>query len=1493
MPVAAGTRLGPYEVVELLGKGGMGEVYRARDPRLGRDVALKVLHDVASDPARLKRFELEARAVAALNHPHILTVHDVGSHDGAPYVVSELLEGESLREVLSRRLPTQRQILTWAVQAAQGLAAAHQKGIVHRDLKPENLFLTSDGRIKILDFGLAKQSAPSLDSSELTESSPTKPGVVMGTVAYMSPEQAQAQPVDARSDLFSFGVVLYELLARKHPFRRDTVAATVGSILQETPPPLVSLDPTIPRAVDGIVRRCLEKRKEDRFQGAHDLGLALEAVLEAPTGSAVLEEVEEKSPYPGLASFTEKDAPVFFGREGEVAALWEKIRHKRLLAVIGPSGAGKTSFLRAGVMASRPEGWGAVHATPGANPALGLAHALTPELAGDPEAMRDLIDGVTELAQTGEADRVVSAVRRWRARHAEVLLVVDQLEELFTLSPRATQEGFAALLGRLADDADVHVVLSLRDDFLLRCFEQPPLAPSVTPLTVMLPLKRDALRRALVEPALKRGYRFEDGALVEEMVEAVEGARGALPLLAFALGRLWEKRNREKKLLTREAYREIAGVEGALAQHAEATMERIGSERQGLVREIFRNLVTAQGTRAVIDREELLSAFPERTAAEEVLNHLVDARLLTTYELEGKEGEPSHHRIEVVHESLLKAWPRLVRWQAQDEEGAVLRDQLKQAAHLWDEKGRKADLLWTGMAYREYELWRERYAGALTAPEEDFARSMRERARRRRRLVRIVATSAFLAVSAVAAAIALSRQQAVDARHRAEAEARRAEAGKLLTLGHARSASDPTAALAFTIAALERADTTEARQQALRVLWRSPVARVLPRPGTGFFSLDFSPDGRRLVATGFESRPILFPDDGGPAVEFRFREGESSPLLRVVALPGEVVLAWSEAQFWAESRSTAPVLAWALDGRPLPSLDGSNEKVLVTRKHEVFTIGPRPAPGPGRELRQWAFDGGRPHVVRTIPLGAGDPDPTLRFLVRVAGEALFVRPFAPSGATGSDRLLGRHDRSIRYTAASADGSRLASEDGTGDVRVWSTSSGALFARTQADPPHAYSVPRFDAGGTRLAWGSATQAATLVWDLRDPADTGPVLLGQGQDPNERTGVAFHPGGRWLAAGTSEGIAFWPLDWPRPRVLRGHVAGPVMSLGFTPDSRRLVSCARDGARVWPLAPGLAGQWRVDAQREYFCYGATPVGNTAVAVAVPGLGLYLAPTGGGPARRAVPVRRGCVLQAVAADPGARWVATAPQYVEGPADLRLFLLDTASGRAQVLPLRDRDPGNAATGVYALHFTHDGSLLVSGHGGIERWNLAGSVTTTLYEEPGRSALVAGTSADARRVVALVSEGQLRDSVPRNAEVVLIDLAAGRHWKATGYGSDPIVAALDATGERLATGDREGVIRIGRSDGGPVHVLPGEDAAVIGLAISPDGKWIASSSGTEIRLWPMPDVSKPPFHTLPHEELMGRLRALTNVRVVEDRSRPTGYRLVTGPFPGWKDVPTW
>jgi len=275
-----GTRLGPYEIGDLLGAGGMGEVYRATDTRLGREVAVKVLPaDFASDKERLRRFEREARAVASLNHPHILTVHDVGTQAGTPYVVTELLEGETLREVLSRRAPSLKQALSYAVQAAQGLAAAHRKGVVHRDVKPENLFVTRDGQVKVLDFGLAKHVVPAAEGDPgATVSTATRDGVVMGTVPYMSPEQAQGLSVDARSDVFSFGVVLYELLTRKHPFRRDTPAATLGAIVETEAKSPAEITVGLPHDLEKLVLRCLRKDPERRFQSMADVELDLEEI---------------------------------------------------------------------------------------------------------------------------------------------------------------------------------------------------------------------------------------------------------------------------------------------------------------------------------------------------------------------------------------------------------------------------------------------------------------------------------------------------------------------------------------------------------------------------------------------------------------------------------------------------------------------------------------------------------------------------------------------------------------------------------------------------------------------------------------------------------------------------------------------------------------------------------------------------------------------------------------------------------------------------------------------------------------------------------------------------------------------------------------------------------------------------------------------------------------------------------------------------------------
>jgi Tol biopolymer transport system component len=299
MNLTPGTKLGPYEIVSLLGAGGMGEVYRARDSRLKREVAIKVLPQALSlDADRLRRFEQEALATAALNHPNILAVFDIGTHEGAPYVVSELLEGETLRERLRGGSVAMRKTLDYTLQIAHGLAAAHEKGIVHRDLKPENLFITKDGRVKILDFGLAKltQPEPGGRTALATATQATEAGVVMGTAGYMSPEQVRGVTVDPRSDIFSFGAILYEMLSGKRAFHGDTAADTMSAILKEDPPDFNETNRNVSPALERIVQHCLEKNPESRFHSASDIAFDLEHLSGTSGASARVSSVAVAPP---------------------------------------------------------------------------------------------------------------------------------------------------------------------------------------------------------------------------------------------------------------------------------------------------------------------------------------------------------------------------------------------------------------------------------------------------------------------------------------------------------------------------------------------------------------------------------------------------------------------------------------------------------------------------------------------------------------------------------------------------------------------------------------------------------------------------------------------------------------------------------------------------------------------------------------------------------------------------------------------------------------------------------------------------------------------------------------------------------------------------------------------------------------------------------------------------------------------------------------------
>jgi WD40 repeat protein/DNA-binding winged helix-turn-helix (wHTH) protein len=1135
--------------------------------------------------------------------------------------------------------------------------------------------------------------------------------------------------------------------------------------------------------------------------------------------------VREASPYPGLSAFLEKDARYFFGREGEAEALWNKIERRRLLALIGPSGAGKTSFLRAGLLPSRPEGWPVEMVTPGSS--------------------------------------ALSALPNRDSESGPYVLVVDAFEELFTRNPPEVQKEFSERLGELAGRKDTHVLLSMRDDFLFRCHEQESLQEVFLDLTPLGALTGAALREAVERPAASMGYEFEEG-LVEEMVQEVE----KLPLLAFAAAELWEKRDRERKVLTRAAYEETGRVGGALAQYAERTLRGIGEERT--VREIFRNLTTSQGTRVSMKREELLSVFTDRVLAESVLSRLVDARLLTS-----SEGE-----VEIVHESLLTAWPRLTQWQAQDAEGTVLRDQLRQAARTWHERGRPEDLLWTGTSYRELGLWRERYGVGLTASEDEFAKAASELAGRRRRHRRaaVAALVAFL-LGAVLVVTSLWRSSVL--------EVHRREAAQILALGRLEREDRPTAALAHALASLERADTDEARRFAVETLWHGASAFVLEESMLYF---DFSPDGHWLVATGHRiPNARLWSIDGGSPKMLSEVDPVSypafSPSGEFLAIGGD-----SSAKFWSLAK-----------GKELRTLKLEGKTDFRRRGGHLFS-GTRTSQG--MAIRAWTTPDVVPDVVALLDLGGKfdlwDVDSTGEWLVTGRDNGIYLSSMHDSTPEHA-RHLGGHSAELMQVQAHATESRIVSSDRAGDVQVWriSGTSAELERTLKAAFPAALLDPSVS-WMVITPWGAShTSDVAHLWDLEGPPDADPFVLKNGNSMWV-SWTGFDPSGRWLATANSEFGMLWPFPPKRTFVLRGQ-APPNITISFTPDGRSLVSTSDAGTvRLWPLgsASNQRSQILMNARPERpgdetallgLNLSIAPSGKRALVGSRWDPRVFLVPLDGGPAR----LMPGFTLGEGFVHPFAfsrdnRFAAAAGSR---PPILRLWNLET--NETKMLDLKAAEEcswGSEWEGfVWGMEFLGDGRLLTVGAGGVLIWDLEHGTSESLRSCTEPKFRWMRLSADAARERFLIL---VYDTSARLSTLSSFDLVTRSFHEIQSHGNRLSAVALDPTGTVVVTGDFDGVVRAGPITGGEPHLLYGHELEISSVAVSPDGKWIASGSqdGT-IRLWPMPKGQ--PFHALAYEKLLDRIRAMTNLRLVADEATDTGYRIEVGPFPGWRKVPEW
>lgn len=746
-------------------------IYLGEDTLLDRNVAVKFIAATLPSEAARQRFRLEARAIARISHPNVVTVHSIGEADGRLYMVTELVRGRSLAEI-EKPVPWAR-ALSIGVGLARGVSAAHRHGVLHRDIKPANVMLTEDEEVKLLDFGLAKlvheiaevdpeaeDEAPSAEASGPRPAALTGAGSIVGTPNYMAPEALRGSPATKRTDVYALGAVLYELCTGTAP--RDTVpeSADRDAWIDVEPPPIRDRAPDVDARFDAVIARCLERDPDRRCASADELLDVLSAISDDRPRAAAA----EGNPYRGLAPFEAEHRALFFGRKSEIRAVVDRMRVDSIVVVAGDSGVGKSSLCRAGVLPRVTDGalvdgraTTVVTLVPGRRPLSALVSAAA-ALGLDEEAL---------LAAVRDDPRSLGReVRRALGRERGVVFFVDQLEELITVAEPEEVAAFGEAAAHLTSiAAGIRLLGTVRGDYVTRAAALPEIGEEVArAMYVLLPMGPEAIREAVVGPAAQVGMRFDPPEMVEDLVGSAVSAAGGLPLLQFALGELWEARDAAAKTISAGALAAIGGVTGALSRHADEVMARMPAADRAAARRVLSRLVTAEGTRA---RRAASDLCGEDAAARAAVEALVRGRLVSAREVEG-EAE-----YEVAHEALIQGWSRLARWLDESTEERRFMGELEEAASLWERRGRRPEEVWSSDDLTAARHRTRQLGVKLPARVESFLAEgeRRQDALRRRDRIRmfggVIAASALI-IGSLAAAAAFRRQK-IAAEEQAEA----------------------------------------------------------------------------------------------------------------------------------------------------------------------------------------------------------------------------------------------------------------------------------------------------------------------------------------------------------------------------------------------------------------------------------------------------------------------------------------------------------------------------------------------------------------------------------------------------------------------------------------------------------------------------------------------------------------------------------------------------
>ncbi|WP_437292493.1 nSTAND1 domain-containing NTPase [Sorangium sp. So ce426] len=1439
-----------YEIIRKLGRGGMGIVYLARDTKLGRLVAIKLLSEYSGQGS--ERFLAEARATARCRHENIVVIHEVDEIRGYPYLVLEYIKGRTLSEWLARREhpsapgplaaigPTgpmsPGQVVELMIPVVRALVCAHELGIVHRDLKPENILIDDAGSIKVLDFGIAKQLDVQMISTITGVRAALEGGggqgyrsAIIGTPAYMSPEQLLGGDIDPRSDLWAVGILLYTLLVGAHPLDPFSVARLADIVNLDVPMPRVSARRPDAGALGALVDRCLKKRKHERIGSAKELLGELEALL---PGRKAPELGEGESPFAGLSAFQESDAGRFFGRDRDVAAMTARLRYQPLVTVAGPSGAGKSSFVRAGVIPALKRGserWETFVVRPGRRPLAALVDVLVQVAESEVAENEGTI--ATLRAQPGHLGaRLRACCRREGTRH-HVLLFVDQFEELFTLGVAPEERAaFVACLEGAADDASspLRVLLAIRSDFLDRMAgDHPQMTDVARGLSVLPPMGREGLRDALTRPIEATGHRFETAEMVEEMLGTLESTRSPLALLQFTAAKLWEARDRERRLLTRDSYVKLGGVAGALSAHADAVLSALPMREQRLARAVLVRLVTPERTRALVSLDELRELAQDADggtgeAIAQVVQHLAAARLL----LIETSGEREGTTVELVHESLIERWAKLGQWLAESEQDAQFLARLRASAQQWEASGRAEGLLWRDRAAEEARAWRERRRAAQGAEwhaglgrrEERYLLAVVALAERAQCLRRRLAMGVIATLGAIALMLSYLAVRADQETARAQAEAR--DARNATRMATARELqSDPTTVLAI-LREVEPPDVPRGWAGLARWALHGRVALAVLTHSDGLHSAALSPDGRRIVTVSWDNTARVWNADGtGEPLVLRGHEAG----VRSAAFSPDgrrIVTASSDktARVWNADGTGEPLVLRGHEQRVQSAAFDPDGKRIVTASAD-------------KTARVWNADGtGEPLVLR------GHEQEVYSAAFSADGKRIVTaswdktaRVWNTDGA-GEPLILRGHEGGVWSAAFSADGKRIVTASWDKTARVWNTDGAGEPLILRGHEGGVWSAA-FSPDGKRIVTASWDKTGR-VWNADG---TGEPLILRGHQDGLCSAAFSADGKRIITASWDETVRVWNAESTvGPLAFLGHELG-VYSAAFSADAKRIVSASSDRtARVWnadgtgePLV--LRGH-----EHEVFSAAFSADGTRIITASWDKTARVWNADGTGEPL----ILRGHVREVVSAafSPDGKRIVTA----SWDKTARVW---NADGTGEPLVLRGHDGR-----VNSAAFSPDGKrIATASHDKTVRvWNADGTGAALVLQGHEAPIMWAAFSPDGKRIVTASWDKTAR---VWNAE------GTGEPLILRGHGHWVLGAAFSADGKHVVTASQDRTARIWSADGtGEPLVLHGSDSPVNSAAFSPDGKRIVTASDDNaVRVWtdlePLHGVDDPKLWT--------------------------------------------